>query len=196
MPNVTQSVSQDQTQDQEPKMPKPKQPRRELKTKGEKTPKASEEVTATPKKAKGPKVDPSGNPVTPRDKKGLPKVEIVPQDIARVLLNLFNNGLYSLKEKSDQKKKAKQSFEPELLITTSSDPDHVIIKVRDNGNGIPVHVKEKIFEPFFTTKPTGKGTGLGLSISYDIIKAHGGEMNFESKENEFTEFVIQLPCSV
>ena len=127
---------------------------------------------------------------------GLPKVEIVPQDIARVLLNLFNNGLYSLKEKSDQKKKSKQSFEPELLIATSSDRDHVIIKVRDNGNGIPVHVKEKIFEPFFTTKPTGKGTGLGLSISYDIIKAHGGEMNFESKENEFTEFVIQLPCSV
>ena len=129
-------------------------------------------------------------------------INIIPQDIGRVLLNLYNNAFYAVNEKM---KSADKTYEPKITVTTrlvpASDnspirnPQSVIISVSDNGNGIPEKIKEKIFQPFFTTKPTGQGTGLGLSLSYDIVKAHGGEINVESKEGEGTEFKIILPCS-
>ena len=84
-------------------------------------------------------------------------------------------------------------YEPTVTVSTKKVDDKVEIKVKDNGNGIPQKVLDKIFQPFFTTKPTGQGTGLGLSLSYDIVKAHGGEINVITKENEGTEFIIQLP---
>jgi signal transduction histidine kinase len=118
------------------------------------------------------------------------KINIVPQDIGRVLLNLFNNAFYAVGE---QKKRNPVSFQPTVSVSTEKSENSVIITVSDNGNGIPTPIKEKIFQPFFTTKPTGSGTGLGLSLSYDIIKAHGGEIKVESKENEGTTFTIQLP---
>jgi signal transduction histidine kinase len=86
-------------------------------------------------------------------------------------------------------------YSPSVQIVTSSLNHFITIRIRDNGKGIPENVKQKIFEPFFTTKPAGEGTGLGLSISYDIIKAHGGEMKVESKENEYAEFIISIPSS-
>ncbi len=84
-------------------------------------------------------------------------------------------------------------YEPAVVVSTKKENDKVIIKVNDNGNGIPQKVLDKIFQPFFTTKPTGQGTGLGLSMSYDIIKAHGGEIKVETNDGEFAEFIIQLP---
>jgi len=114
-------------------------------------------------------------------------IEIVPQDITRVCLNLFGNGFYAA-----NKRRREVSFEPRLKVTTRDLGDAVEIRVRDNGIGIPEKVIDKIFQPFFTTKPTGQGTGLGLSLSYDIIKAHGGEIKVESKEGEGSEFVILL----
>ncbi len=118
------------------------------------------------------------------------KIEVVPQDIGRVLLNLFNNAFYSVNEK---KKLLNGTFEPLVTITTKRTDGKVEIVVKDNGPGIPQNVLDKIFQPFFTTKPTGQGTGLGLSLSYDIIKAHGGELKVETKEGEGSEFIIQLP---
>ena len=85
-------------------------------------------------------------------------------------------------------------YEPKVSVTTIKLDRKIEIIVKDNGNGIPAKVKEKIFQPFFTTKPTGQGTGLGLSLSYDIIKAHGGEIKVETKEGEFTEFVVHIPA--
>ena len=84
-------------------------------------------------------------------------------------------------------------YQPTVTVSTQKTGDQIIIKVKDNGNGIPESIREKIFQPFFTTKPTGQGTGLGLSLAYDIVKAHGGELKVESEEREGTEFVIQLP---
>ena len=126
------------------------------------------------------------------------KINIVPQDIGRVLLNLFNNAFYACAERSrsavnEQKKRNSISYEPRVSIITKKNEDSVTIAVTDNGGGIPPSIKEKIFQPFFTTKPTGSGTGLGLSLSYDIIKAHGGELKVESGEGEGTTFIIQLP---
>src|SRR5262249_17778957 len=117
------------------------------------------------------------------------KINVVPQDIGRVFLNLFNNAFYVVSEK---KKLQKENYEPNVSVSTKKLNGKVEIHVRDNGVGIPSKVVDKIFQPFFTTKPTGKGTGLGLSLSYDIIKAHGGEIKVETKENEGSEFVIQL----
>ncbi|CAN5288748.1 hypothetical protein BH20BAC1_BH20BAC1_21530 [soil metagenome] len=118
------------------------------------------------------------------------KADIVPQDIGRVLLNLFNNAFYAVTEKQ---KKLGEKYEPTVSVSTKKLNDKIEIKVKDNGDGIPQKVIDKIFQPFFTTKPTGQGTGLGLSLSYDIIKAHGGELKVETKEAEVTSFIIQLP---
>jgi signal transduction histidine kinase len=118
------------------------------------------------------------------------KINIIPQDIGRVLLNLFNNAFYATNEK---KKLMANSYQPVAEVKTRRINDKVEIIVTDNGNGIPQNIVDKIFQPFFTTKPTGQGTGLGLSLSYDIVKAHGGEIKVKSKEGEGSEFVIQLP---
>ncbi|MCW3108212.1 MAG: ATP-binding region ATPase domain protein [Segetibacter sp.] len=117
------------------------------------------------------------------------KIEVVSQDIGRVLLNLYNNGFYAVNEK----KQLDETFEPAVSVTTKRIDNKIEIFVKDNGPGIPPKIVDKIFQPFFTTKPTGQGTGLGLSLSYDIIKAHGGELKVDTKEEEFTSFVIQLP---
>ena len=119
------------------------------------------------------------------------KINIVSQDIGRVLLNLINNAFYAVNEK---KKTADENYKPFVFIQTKKIKDKIEIIVSDNGNGIPLSIKEKIFQPFFTTKPTGQGTGLGLSLSYDIVKAHGGEITVESKETEGSEFIIMLPA--
>ncbi len=122
------------------------------------------------------------------------KINIVPQDIGRVLLNLYNNAFYATNEKfAAHRSPLTDNYKPLVSVQTKKLNDKVEIIVSDNGNGIPSSIKEKIFQPFFTTKPTGQGTGLGLSLSYDIIKAHGGEIKVESKEGEGTIFIIQLP---
>ncbi len=122
-------------------------------------------------------------------------INIIPQDIGRVILNLITNAFYAV----DEKKKAPQPpeggvpYDPSVLVSTKKMVDKIFVGVRDNGNGIPQKVLDKIFQPFFTTKPTGQGTGLGLSLSYDIVKAHGGELKVETKEGEGSEFIILLP---
>jgi two-component system NtrC family sensor kinase len=123
----------------------------------------------------------------------LPPLTIVPQDIGRVLLNLFNNAFYAV-----QKRQATESpdFKPTVEVTTSKEKGFILIKVKDNGTGIPDDIKDKIMQPFFTTKPTGEGTGLGLSLSYDIVvKAHGGSIDIESIKDEYSIFIIKLPIS-
>ena len=121
-------------------------------------------------------------------------INIIPQDIGRVILNLITNAFYVVDEKKTLRQaQGDNSYEPTVSVTTKKIADKVEIKVADNGNGIPQKVLEKIFQPFFTTKPTGQGTGLGLSLSYDIVKAHGGELNVETKEGEGCEFIISLP---
>jgi two-component system NtrC family sensor kinase len=117
-------------------------------------------------------------------------INIIPQDIGRVLLNLYNNAFYAVIEK---KKQQPDGYEPTVSVGTKKINGKVEIKVKDNGNGIPQKVLDKIFQPFFTTKPTGQGTGLGLSLSYDIVKAHGGEIKVETKEGEGSMFIILLP---
>jgi len=133
----------------------------------------------------------------------LPKINVVPQDIGRVVLNLITNAFYVVNEK---KKQQPEGYEPTVSVSTSflslsgGGKGEVRISVKDNGNGIPDSIKDKIFQPFFTTKPTGQGTGLGLSLSYDIVKAHGGEIRVESlpadeagEEGKGTTFIITLP---
>ncbi|HEY5772859.1 MAG TPA: ATP-binding protein, partial [Chitinophagaceae bacterium] len=117
------------------------------------------------------------------------KINIISQDIGRVILNLINNAFYAVDEK---KKQMGAEFEPTVSVSTKKNKGKIEISVKDNGNGIPQKVLDKIFQPFFTTKPTGQGTGLGLSLSYDIVKAHGGELKVETKEEEGSEFIIQL----
>jgi signal transduction histidine kinase len=133
------------------------------------------------------------------------KINIVQQDIGRVLLNLFSNAFYAVNEKKKHVERnlsgftnlsGQQSYVPTVTIVTKKLNDKVEIRVADNGNGIPQNIVDKIFQPFFTTKPTGQGTGLGLSLSYDTVKAHGGEIKVETKEGEGSEFVIQLPDKV
>ncbi len=119
----------------------------------------------------------------------LPKLNVVPQDIGRVILNLINNAFYAVNER---KKLNETGYDPTIWVSTKRVNDKIEISVKDNGIGIPEKIKEKIFQPFFTTKPTGSGTGLGLSLSYDIVKAHGGEIKVESKEGEGSTFTIQL----
>ena len=121
---------------------------------------------------------------------GIEKINIVPQHIGRVVLNLINNAFYAVNEKAKQNI---SGYEPTIIVSTKKLNGNIEIAVKDNGNGIPDSIKEKIFQPFFTTKPTGQGTGLGLSLSYDIIKAHAGELNVDSKEGGGTTFIIQLP---
>jgi len=123
------------------------------------------------------------------------KVNVLPQDMGRVILNLITNAFYVVKEKSSEAlAKGDDTYEPTVTVSTKKNNDGVVISVKDNGNGIPEGIKEKIFQPFFTTKPTGQGTGLGLSMSYDIItKGHGGEITIETIENEGSSFNIYLP---
>jgi len=118
------------------------------------------------------------------------KVNVVPQDIGRVILNLINNAFYAVNEKKQQ---LNGTYEPAVSLSTKKLNGKIEVMVKDNGNGIPQRVLDKIFQPFFTTKPTGQGTGLGLSLSYDIVKAHGGEIKVGTKEGEGTAFIIQLP---
>ena len=117
-------------------------------------------------------------------------INIIPQDIGRVLLNLYNNAFYAVNEKQ---KAESETYEPAISISTKRVDDKILISVTDNGNGIPQKVVDKIFQPFFTIKPTGQGTGLGLSLAYDIVKAHGGEFLVDTKEGDYTEFVFTLP---
>jgi two-component system NtrC family sensor kinase len=132
------------------------------------------------------------------------KINIVPQDIGRVLLNLFNNAFYAVQQKENlsgfENLSGLNNYERIVSVSTkrinsptTDGAGGIEIRVKDNGIGIPQKVVDKIFQPFFTTKPTGEGTGLGLSLSYDIIKAHGGEIKVETKEGEGSEFVIALP---
>ncbi len=122
-------------------------------------------------------------------------INVVQQDIGRVILNLITNAFYAVSEK---KKSGIEPYDPLVMvatknITTASGESALLLSVRDNGNGIQKAAIDKIFQPFFTTKPSGQGTGLGLSLSYDIVKAHGGELKVNTKEGEFAEFIITLP---
>jgi two-component system NtrC family sensor kinase len=123
----------------------------------------------------------------------LPKANAIPQDIGRVLLNLFTNAFYAVHQKQ---KTAGADYQPTVELSTAIKDGAINIRVKDNGTGIPNHVKDKIMQPFFTTKPTGEGTGLGLSMSYDIlVKGHGGSIDVDTKEGEYTEFIIKLPLT-
>jgi signal transduction histidine kinase len=126
--------------------------------------------------------------------KGVESIHIIPQDIGRILVNIYNNAFYSINEKMSGITALKEgdAYEPVLSITTKREGNKAIIKIRDNGIGIPQKFIDKIFQPFFTTKPTGGSTGLGLSLSYDIIKAHQGTLKVESTEGEFAEFCLEL----
>lgn len=117
-------------------------------------------------------------------------IPVIAQAIKRVMINLFNNAFFAVREK---KKHLGESYAPVITVTTKMSDNSLLIMVSDNGPGIPSKILQKIFQPFFTTKPTGEGTGLGLSLSYDVIKAHGGELNVESVEGERTAFTIFLP---
>jgi signal transduction histidine kinase len=117
-------------------------------------------------------------------------IDLYPQEITRVFLNLISNGFYA----ANQRKKVEEDFDPTLSAMTRSLGDKVEIRIRDNGTGIPQEVREKMFNPFFTTKPAGQGTGLGLSMSHDIVvKQHGGKIDVSTEPGSFTEFTITLP---
>jgi C4-dicarboxylate-specific signal transduction histidine kinase len=118
------------------------------------------------------------------------EIKIVPQDVGRVLLNIFDNAFYSMMQKQ---MKTSGPYKPEIVVVTRIGSDRIKVSVRDNGLGISSKFINKIYQPFFTTKPTGEGTGLGLSLSYEIIKAQGGELKVESVENEYAEFTVELP---
>ncbi|HEY5689095.1 MAG TPA: ATP-binding protein [Yeosuana sp.] len=120
------------------------------------------------------------------------QLNVVPQDIGRVMLNLITNAFYAVHERSKQDN---ADYQATVTVRTKKNGNKVDIHVADNGYGIPDAIKEKIFQPFFTTKPTGQGTGLGLSLSYDIVKAHGGEIKVESTEKQGTRFIISLPIN-
>jgi signal transduction histidine kinase/ligand-binding sensor domain-containing protein len=133
----------------------------------------------------------------------LPKIDIIPQEIGRVILNIINNAFYAVSEKSKvesekskvESEKLGSDYQPKVSVSTKGLGDKIEISICDNGSGIPEHIKDKIFQPFFTTKPTGQGTGLGLSLSYDIVKAHGGELKVETKDGVGSDFIILLPLS-
>ena len=131
----------------------------------------------------------------------LPKVNIIPQDFGRVVLNLINNAFYAVNERRLKESKMdpinhQKLYEPCVSVTTDRVGNNILIHVKDNGAGIPENIKDKIFNPFFTTKPPGQGTGLGLSLSHEIIeKGHGGVLNVDSTEGVGTEFIIQIPIS-
>ncbi len=130
--------------------------------------------------------------VTKNYEDNIPQVKVIPQELCRVLINLINNAYYSINEKM---KKTVTSYSPSLILEVKNKSGSVWITVRDNGTGIPDTNKKRIFQPFFTTKPTGQGTGLGLSSGNEIVKLHGGEMKFDSRENEYAEFSIRLPLN-
>lgn len=131
--------------------------------------------------------------MTTHYQENLPEINIVPQDIGRVLLNLFNNAFYAVSQKQ---KSGMVDYKPEITVNTSFTNEFLVISVKDNGTGISEEIQDKILQPFFTTKPTGEGTGLGLSLSYDIVvKGHGGKIDIVSKEGEGSEFIISLPLS-
>ncbi len=118
-------------------------------------------------------------------------IDLYPQEITRVLLNLISNGFYAASKRNET---GDEGFEPSLTATTKNLGNRVEIRIRDNGTGIPPDVKEKMFNPFFTTKPAGEGTGLGLSMSHDIVvKQHGGKIEVDTEPGQFTEFIITLP---
>ncbi|MFQ3174662.1 MAG: two-component system NtrC family sensor kinase [Flavobacterium sp.] len=119
-------------------------------------------------------------------------IDIIPQDMGRVILNLITNAFYAVNEK---KKQIADDYEPNVSVSTLKISNIVQISVKDNGNGIPQTALDKIFQPFFTTKPAGQGTGLGLSLAYDIVKAHNAELRVETKEGEGSEFIIELPVT-
>ncbi len=124
--------------------------------------------------------------------KGIAAIEVNPQDMTRVFLNIFSNGFYAANKRA--RSGADASFVPTLKVTTRDADEAVEIRVRDNGTGIPADIRDKLFQPFFTTKPAGEGTGLGLSITYDIVtKQHGGTITVDSEVDAFTEFVVTLP---
>lgn len=120
------------------------------------------------------------------------KINIVPHEMGRVLLNLYNNAFYAVNEK---KRSNVADYEPTVCVSTKKTDSTITITVKDNGDGIPQQIVDKISQPFFTTKPTGRGTGLGLSLSYDIVKANGGEIKVNTKESEGSEFIIQFPMN-
>jgi signal transduction histidine kinase len=123
---------------------------------------------------------------------GIAPIELAPQDMTRVFLNLFSNGFYAATRRARNSSDA--GFMPTLKVTTRDAGEAVEISVRDNGIGISADIKDKLFQPFFTTKPTGEGTGLGLSITYDIVtQQHGGSITVDSKVGEYSEFTIRLP---
>jgi signal transduction histidine kinase len=123
--------------------------------------------------------------------RNLAPVDVVPQELTRVLLNLIGNGLYAIDKRS---REGDGAFRPALKVTTREFGESIEVRVRDNGIGIPPEDRDKLFQPFFTTKPTGEGTGLGLSISYEIVtQQHGGTITVDSEVGEFTEFTVQLP---
>jgi signal transduction histidine kinase len=125
--------------------------------------------------------------------RNLAPIEIVSQDVSRVLLNLISNGFYAVTRRS---REVDGAFRPELRIATREFGEGVEIRVRDNGVGVPLENRDKLFQPFFTTKPTGEGTGLGLSISYEIVtQQHGGTITVDSEVGDFTEFTVRLPRS-
>jgi two-component system NtrC family sensor kinase len=122
----------------------------------------------------------------------LPPIELVPQDITRVCLNLFNNGFYATTKR--QREGGDPNFKPTLRVSTRDLGEAVEVRIHDNGVGVSAEIKDKLFQPFFTTKPTGEGTGLGLSISYDIVtQQHGGAIEVDSRVGEYTEFTVRLP---
>jgi signal transduction histidine kinase len=124
---------------------------------------------------------------------GLPKINVVQQDIGRVLINLFGNAFYAVNQKA---KTTGNGYKPVVEVTTAQQNGSILISVKDNGTGIPENIREKIMQPFFTTKPTGEGTGLGLSLSYDIVvKGHGGTINVKSEEGSGSEFTISVPLN-
>jgi two-component system, NtrC family, sensor kinase len=123
--------------------------------------------------------------------RNLAPIEVVPQDLMRVLLNLFGNGFYAANKR---RREDDNGFRPTLHVATTDLGEHVEIRVRDNGIGIPPEHRDRLFQPFFTTKPTGEGTGLGLSISYEIVaQQHGGTITVDSEVGDFTEFTVRLP---
>jgi two-component system NtrC family sensor kinase len=129
------------------------------------------------------------------------KLEVVPQDIGRGILNLITNAFHACAERSrgavnERKITHSTAYEPTVSVSTQKSGDQILISIKDNGNGIPEEIVGKIFQPFFTTKPTGQGTGLGLSLSYDIVKAHNGELAVQTKENTGTTFTIKLPLKI
>ena len=124
----------------------------------------------------------------------LPKVNVVQQDMGRILLNLFNNAFYAVNQKQ---KTAGADYKPAVEVSTSATNGSIRVSVKDNGTGMPDAIKDKIMQPFFTTKPTGEGTGLGLSLAYDmVVKGHGGSINIESVEGQGSEFIVKLPIQI